>query len=111
VSNKITEIDSLISEIHELLEEGFSPEEYNEFLKTVEDHLSKIEILTTALRTDVRDMVGETGLLTLYPEDFEKTNDWIAVCRQLGVDASISEVTIKTAGVEMTNPDDGENNE
>jgi len=111
MSNKVTEIDSHISEIHELLDEGFSPEEYHEFLQTVENHLSKIEILTTDLRIDIGDMVKETGLLTLYPEDFKKTHDWIAVCQQLGINASVSEVTIKTSGIEMVDPDNGDNDE
>lgn len=38
-------------------------------------------------------------ILQLYPEDFAKTQDWIAVCDQLNVPPGASSIELKVSSV------------
>ncbi len=109
-SKNLQGIEEAMSEIQELLDEGFYPEEYHHFTRKMETFMSTIDTLTTAQWREVIDLknantslqktLDNTTLLTLYPEDFEKTHDWNAVCEQMDVEPDVTEMTIATLGVE-----------
>lgn len=91
-----------IGDIRNLIDAGFYPEEYHKFSREVENLLSDIEEMETQLHRDLRrakqealtEISNKATPLDLYPEDFEKTHDWVAVCEQLGVDSSSLKIKI-----------------
>ena len=108
-SKNLQGIEEAMSGIPELLDEGFYPEEYHHFTRKMEAFISTIDTLTTAQWREVIDLkntnaslqktLDSTTLLTLYPEDFEKTHDWNAVCEQMDVEPDVTEMTITTLSV------------
>ena len=107
MANEI-DIEDKIAQIYEKLDEGFYPEEYHKFTRSIEKLLGEVEELASSMGNELRAAKRKTGVLNLYPEDFCKTNDWVAVCEQMDVDPDVSQMTIQTLSVESVRGVDSE---
>ena len=85
-----TIVENKIDKIRKLIEAEFYPEEHLKFSEKVDSLLSDIE------------KIG-TRVLSLYPEDFKKVHDWVAVCEQLGVNPSSLKVEISVLDAKGVN--------
>ena len=83
---KTQEIEDEVSNIREMLDDGFYPEEYLKFTRKLEEHLTKIEDSASSIMREHADMMKNGFTLDLYSEDFVEDSIWTDIKNVLNLD-------------------------